>query len=91
MAEHEVKNRFKAIPHCKRNILFTYLARTHLVECHKRKSLRQHRTCKILLCQNERNQDRAKSELWDKGERLEFDGARRRWDGRREMQERVVW
>ncbi len=32
------------------NLLFTYLARAHLVEGYKGKRLRQHRPRKILLC-----------------------------------------
>ncbi len=65
----------------KEPFLVTYLACAHLVECHECKRLRQHRARKILLCQHERNQDCAESELRNKGQRLESNSASRRWDG----------
>ena len=48
-----------------------YLARAHFIKGHERKSLRQHGTGEISLCEYERDDDCAEGELGDEGEGFE--------------------
>jgi len=58
----------------------TYLASAYLVEANKRKRLRHHTGRQVLLCENQRDQERGEQYLRDKGKgfgvELRFRGGR---------------